>query len=345
MNRNVAIAFSPLILVFLTSCAVIVNNLSTDTEQASIVESKLGLGVGFLEIKEAFALAGYDPIICTFPENHDKYECQNEDTIALYRAPNKWVEVMFNGYVDDLHTVVVGFNIDAASHDNTIINEFVGAVILIAEHIVPQWDKGDRTQYFNSTMKTLTTDQTGEIMIEHVGHLRIRLTVNSRNWMAIAFERDSEVEISYERKEPSLQVAWTDIKNSYALEGFMSQICLDFTEVKFPLCHADTTAVQVHESKGYVTYSGRLSELRKVGVFTDFNASIDEIKKIQTIAIQNIIPESPELDDWMDQAISTIKQNPEAVLNTQIGDKEIKMSGIKLKQTIFLQIEAVKEVQ
>ena len=123
---------------------------------------------------------------------------------------------------------------------------------------------------------------------------------------------------------------------------------LDFTEHTFPLCHIDTTAVQVHHSegyitsKGYITYSGRLSELRKIGVFTDLNASIDDIKKIQSIAIQHTIPEWAESDTWIHEAISKIKQNPEIVLNTQVGDIEIEMWGNPLNPIIILEIKAAK---
>ena len=184
-----------------------------------------GLGVNFLEIKEAFALAGYTPINCTFPENYDKYECQGEDTLALYRAPNEYVEVLFTGLMNDLRAVAVAMNLDAIASDNAIINEFVAAEILIAEYVVPLWNLEDRISFSNSKFQTLATDPTAEIT-ENVGHVSIKTAINTRNWMVVLFERDSETEVRHVRKEPSLQVGWTDIKNSYALEGFTSEICL-----------------------------------------------------------------------------------------------------------------------
>lgn len=310
-------------------------------EQTSNTNPQTGLGVPFIEIKEAFALAEYTPIICTFPENYDKPECQRKDNLALYRAPNKHVEVLFRGLMNDLHTVAVAFNVDAAIQDMRILNEFSGASILVAEHVVPLWDREDRINFLSSTIQTLSTDPTSEIT-EHVGHVNIKSSVNTQNWMIVLFERSIETEANHTRKEPSLRVNWHEIKNDYALEGFTSQICLNFTEYTFPLCHIDTTAVQIHQSKGYITYSGRLSDLRGVGVFTDSNASIEDIQKIQKIAIHHIIPEWTQSDTWIHQSISTIKQNPESVLKTQVGDKEIKMSGIKLKPIIVLEIKFLK---
>lgn len=243
--------------------------------------------------------------------------------------------------MNDLHTVAIAFNVDAAIQDMRILNEFIGASILVAEHVVPIWDRDERINFLNSTIQTLLTDPTSEIT-ERVGHVNIKSAVNTQNWMIVLFERSSETEANRTRKEPSLQVNWREIKNGYALEGFTSQICLNFTEYTFPLCHIDTTAVQTHQSKGYITYSGRLSDLRGVGVFTDSGASIEDIKKIQIIAIQHIIPEWTQSDTWIHQSISTIKQNPESVLKTQVEDTEIKMSGINLKQIIVLEFKSVK---
>ena len=143
-----------------------------------------GIGVTFLEIKEAFALAGYTPILCTLPENYDKYECQGEDTVALYRAPNERVEVWFAGYMNDLRAVGVAMNIDAAMKDNTISNEFIAAEILIAEYVVPLWDLDDRISTSNSILQTLVTYPASEIT-ENIGHVNIKAGINSNGWMII----------------------------------------------------------------------------------------------------------------------------------------------------------------